>query len=238
MRVLQERLGFLNPVAELRHGLPADGTGGVAGNDRDERDDYRRRWHEHLDRFLAEAAGRVSRVTESSGWRHLVVTGEPGLVAAFAGGLTGAARERLVAAYRTVPESLLPGRIAGLVADDLRAARRARQEALVRAAVDAALGRGHAVRGLSDTLALLAEGRVRHLLIDSSAHWPGHRDERGRLWADPERPADARGLRAEPDLPERMIELAYRTGADVTLLDPEVAGPLSGADGVAALLRW
>jgi len=238
VRVLEERLGFLSPVSELRHEPPADETGGVAGNDRDERDDRRRRWQQHRDRFLATAGGRVSAVVESSGWRHLVVTGEPELVAAFAGGLTGPARHRLVTAHRTVPESLPPGRIAALVGDDLRAARRARQESLVRAAVDTALGRGLAVRGLSDTLALLAAGRVRHLLIDASAHWPGHRDDRGRLWADPERPADLPGLRIEPDLPERMIELAYRTGAEVTLLDPTIAGPLSGADGVAALLRW
>jgi len=238
VRVLDERRGFLNPVAELRHEPPADETAGAAGNDRDERDDRRRRRQEHLDRFLATAGGRVSAVTEASGWRHLVVTGEPELVAAFAEGLTGPARHRLVTAHRTVPESLPPGRIAGLVADEMRDARRARQEALVRAAVDTALGRGPAVRGLSDTLALLAEGRVRHLLIDASAHWPGHRDDRGRLWADPERPADLPGLRAEADLPERMVELAYRTGAEVTLLDPAVAGPLSDADGVAALLRW
>jgi hypothetical protein len=238
VRVLEERLGVVTPVSELRHHPPADEAGGAGGNDRDERDDRRRRWQDHVDRFLAEAAGRVSRVTDSSGWRHLLVTGEPGLVAAFAAGLTGAARERLVTAYRTVPESLPAARIAGLVAADLRAARRAWQEALVSAAVDAALGRGHAVRGLSDTLALLAEGQVRHLLIDASAHWPGHRDDRGRLWADPERPADGRALRPEPDLPERMIELAYRTGAEVTLLDPAIAGPLTEADGVAALLRW
>jgi hypothetical protein len=238
VRVLEDRLGFLTSAAELHHEAAADETGSPTGNDRDERDDRRRRWHEHLDRFLAEAGGRVSRVAESSGWRHLLVTGEPGLVGAFAEGLTGTARERLVTAYRTVPEALPPGRIAGLVTDDLRAARQARQAALVSTAVDAALGRGHAVRGLSDTLALLAEGRVRHLLIDASAHWPGHRDDRGRLWADPERPADGRGLRPEPDLPERMIELAYRTGAEVTLIHPAIAGPLSDADGVAALLRW
>jgi hypothetical protein len=238
VRVLEERLGLLSPVAEVHHEPPADEAGGWAGNDRDERDDRRRRWQDHLDRFLAEAAGRVSRAADSSGWQHLVVTGEPGLVAAFAAGLTGTARLRLVMAYRTVPESLPPARIAGLIAGDLRVARQARQEALVSAAVDAALGRGHAVRGLSDTLALLAEGRVRHLLIDASAHWPGDRDDRGRLWADPERPAEGRPLRPEPDLPERMIELAYRTGAEVTLLDPAIAGPLSEADGVAALLRW
>jgi hypothetical protein len=228
----------MTPVAELRHELPPDGTEGVGGNDRDERDDRRRRWQDHLDRFLAEAAGRVSRVTESSGWKHLVVTGEPGLVATFAGGLTGPARERLVTGNRTVPESLPPGRIAAMLAEDLRAARRARQDALVSGAVDAAFGRGLGVRGLSDTLALLAEGRVRHLLLDASAQWPGHRDAQGRLWADPERPVDGRALRPEPDLPERMIELAYRTGAEVTVLDPVIAAPLSDADGVAALLRW
>src|SRR5689334_23120285 len=72
VRVLEERLGFLTPVAERRHEPPADETAGPAGNDRDERDDRRRRWQEHLDRFLAEAGGRVSRVADSAGWRHLL----------------------------------------------------------------------------------------------------------------------------------------------------------------------
>ncbi|MCU7729495.1 hypothetical protein ODJ79_37755 [Actinoplanes sp. KI2] len=233
VRVLEARHGFLSPIAELRHESTTE-VGRTAGNDRDELDDRRRRWQDHLDRFLAGAAGRVSHAAEFSGWAHLLVTGEPGLVATFAAGLTGAARERLATAHRTVPEALPPARIAALVAGDLHAAQRTRQQALV----SAALGRGHAARGLSDTLALLAEGRVGHLLIDASAHWAGHRDDRGRLWADPERPADGGTLRPEPDLPERMIELAYRTGAQVTLLDREVAEPLSDADGVAALLRW
>jgi len=67
VRVLRERLGFMTPVAELRHELPPDGTEGVGGNDRDERDDRRRRWQDHLDRFLAEAgAGRRSRFRGTS----------------------------------------------------------------------------------------------------------------------------------------------------------------------------
>jgi hypothetical protein len=231
VRVLEECFGNVAVLAELHYEPPGDGTGSGGGSDRDERDDYRRRRHEHLGRFVGDAAAQIGRFAELSGWEHLVVAGEPALTAALAGGLPESVRKCLVVVNRTMPEALSAARIAGLLSDDLRRARRTHQEELVSAALEAA-------RGLSDTLALLNEGRVRHLLIDASVHWAGHRDVRGRLWADPERPAGAGLLRAEPDLAERMIELAYRTGARVTLLDPATAGPLSRSDGVAALLRW
>jgi hypothetical protein len=42
----------------------------------------------------------------------------------------------------------------------------------------------------------------------------------------------------EPDLGERMIELAFREGAEVTVLAPPDAAPLAEVDGVGAVLRW
>jgi hypothetical protein len=35
-----------------------------------------------------------------------------------------------------------------------------------------------------------------------------------------------------------MIELAFQSAADVTVLDPVAGGLLAEADGIGALLRW
>jgi hypothetical protein len=49
---------------------------------------------------------------------------------------------------------------------------------------------------------------------------------------------DEAALTPEPRLGDRMIELAFQSSADVTVLDPVAGGVLAEADGVGALLRW
>jgi hypothetical protein len=94
--------------------------------------------------------------------------------------------------------------------------------------------------GLSETLAALQEGRVAHLLLDADRQWTGRRSADGILVPDGEVPpgADASALVDEPHLGERMIELAFRESAQVTMLSPAAAAPLADVDGVGAILRW
>jgi peptide subunit release factor 1 (eRF1) len=118
-------------------------------------------------------------------------------------------------------------------------ARRRRRLALAETAVSTALAGGQAVLGLGDTLAALAAGRVRHLLLDAGREYEGSRAN-GMLIPKGELPPGARpaDLAVERHLDERMIERALETRARVTLLGRDAVEALSAGDGVAALLRW
>jgi hypothetical protein len=50
--------------------------------------------------------------------------------------------------------------------------------------------------------------------------------------------ADPAALAPEPHTGERMIEMAFRQSAEVTVLAPADAAPLTDLDGVGAILRW
>jgi hypothetical protein len=192
-----------------------------------------RREQDHLLRFLRAPAAHVDDMRALRGWQWIVVAGTGGHVAAVIGGLPAASRAIAVPARHVAAGSLSAARVAEMVSGDIRTLRRRMHLATVRHAVDAALGGGPGAAGPAATLAALAAGRVRHLLLDSGGCWPGWRDDDGRLHAG----APPGHGSAEPDLGERMIEVAYRTGADVTPVDYEAAGPLEAAGGVAALLR-
>jgi hypothetical protein len=244
VRLVESRLGrtveltewpYPQPVV-ARHELAGPGPAGPLPGRRSaaQTDLVHRREQEHLLRFLRAAAAHVDDMRALRGWQLIVVAGTGGHVAAVIGGLPAATRAVTVPARHVAAGSLSAARVAEMVSGDIRTVRRRMHLATVRHAVDAALGGGPGAAGPAATLAALAAGRVRHLLLDPGGSWRGWRDDDGRLHAG----APPGQGSAEPDLGERMIEVAYRTGADVTLVDCQAAGPLEAAGGVAALLRW
>jgi len=97
------------------------------------------------------------------------------------------------------------------------------------------MGTGWALNGMTATLAALARGQVRTLLVDSTAERPGFRCRAdGRLVLT----ASACGGDAQPvsDVLDEAIEEALRQGAHVDVVeDPEVRRHV---DGLACLLRF
>jgi hypothetical protein len=81
---------------------------------------------------------------------------------------------------------------------------------------------------------------VAHLLLAADRSWAGLRAPDGTLTSETDVPpgVDPDTLVPEPGLDERMIELAIRDGAEVSVLDSEAAAPLADHEGIGALLRW
>lgn len=248
VRVLELRFGQVREVAVLAYTSTAAQRRELAGppaanpaldqRSAAQRDLFDRREDEHLARFLRSAGPRVAAYAAELDWADLVVTGDPRLVAATVAGLPASAPPVLRLDHVV---GALPGpRVGAAVGEELDAVRRQRGHRLAEQARDAALAGGPATVGLGDTLGALHEGRVAHLLLDGDGRWCGSRTPDGRLVPAGEVPpgATAEGLVAERRLGERMIELAFRDGAAVTVLDPGAAEPLEANDGVAALLRW
>jgi hypothetical protein len=199
---------------------------------------YERREDDKLLRFLKSVGPRLAAHGAAREWGYLVLTGEAALVQAVRDGLppTPAAE---VLTLDTV-NSLPPPKLAAAVAPALDEARQRHHRELAEWVRASALSANTGSCGLGETLWALQEGRVAHLLLDADRQWSGTRAPDGLLAPTAEIPpgADPEAVRSEPRLGERMVELALRNGARVTMLAAAAAAPLADADGVGAVLRW
>lgn len=218
---------------------PAASVPGLAQHSAPQHDLYERREDDKLVRFLRTVGPRLADLAKRRGWEYLALTGDAALVQAVQEGLPPGLDADVVTLDHPV-NSLPPPRLAATVAPALDEARRRRHLALAERASDAAKSASAGAAGLGETLGALQEGRVAHLLLAADGQWSGSRTPDGYLTPGQEVPpgADPASLTAEPHLDERMIELAFREGGEVTVLEPEAATPLADAGGIGAILRW
>jgi hypothetical protein len=248
LRVMDLRFGRAEVVHTIRYpGSPEQRelTGPAATNpalaqrSAPQHDLYERREEDKLHRFLRGTGPGLAELAARREWTELALTGESALVQAVRDGLP----PRLVPDVVTLDHpvnSLPPAKLAALVEPALAEARRSRHRTLAERARGDALSANTGACGLGETLGALQQGRVAHLLLEAGRQWRGSRGPDGFLTPEGEVPPGlaATDLSPEPHLGERMLELAFRDSAQVTMLDPDAAAPLADADGVGAILRW
>jgi hypothetical protein len=200
---------------------------------------FERREEEKLARHLRTVGPRLAGFVAEREWSYLALTGDAPLVQAVRDGLPAQLPAEVVVLDHPV-NSLPPAKLAATVAPALDDARRRRHLALAEQARSKAMSANAGACGLSETLGALQQGRVAHLLLDADRQWPGRRTADGFLVTDGEVPpgVDTAALTTEPHLGERMIELAFRDSAQVTILPPDAGAPLADVDGIGAILRW
>ncbi|MUL43568.1 hypothetical protein FZ103_20745 [Streptomonospora sp. PA3] len=220
------------PASAAQTGTPSRAAGQV--------DRFDRRVEDHLQRYLSSLRPRITEIADEQGWESVAVTGDRRLIDVVRRGLESSPSRRDVVLLDRVAESLSAPEVAALVRPELDEARRRRCRALAEQAREAALAGGLGTTGLSDTLGAFREHRVAHLVLDGTRELRGQRAPDGRYYPHGELPPgeSPAAMAEEPDLGERMIELGFTSGAEVTLLPPEAAAVLAEEDGVAALLRW
>lgn len=247
LRVVDLRFGLAEVVDTIRHpGTaeqrelkgPAGANPALPQQSVSQHDLFARREEDKLVRSLRAAGPRLAELVRRWGWDELALTGEAPLVQAVREGLPPSLPAEVVTL--DVVSSLPPAGFAGTVSPALAAARQRRHRALAEHARDNALSANAGACGLGETLGALQQGRVAHLLLDADRQWSGSRTPDGFLTPDGEVPPglDPADLSPEPHLGERMLELAFRDGGRVTMLDPDAVAPLADADGIGALLRW
>jgi hypothetical protein len=201
---------------------------------------FEQRAEDRLLRYLHSLGGEIADHAKNHRWECIVITGEAKYVNAVVGGLPSNLAATVIALPHTVAGHA-PHKLAAAVQPAVEASRAERHLRLAERIRDAALSTSEAGScGLAPTLAALQEGRVAHLLLAADRSWTGMRAPDGTLTSETDVPpgVDPDTLVAEPGLDERMIELAIRDGAEVSILDSEAAAPLADHDGIGALLRW
>ncbi|MPZ28014.1 MAG: hypothetical protein GEV12_16795 [Micromonosporaceae bacterium] len=246
LRVVDLRFGRAEVVDTIRYeGTgeqralkgPAAGNPALSQHGAPQHDLFERREEDRLLRFLRTAGPRLAQHVTHREWGDLALTGEATLVQAVREGLPPALPAEVVTLDHPV-SSLPRPRLAATVTPALEQARQRRHRALAERARGNALSANAGACGLGETLGALQQGRVAHLLLDADRQWAGSRTPDGFLVPGGELPPGvaAADLCPEPHLGERMLELAFRDGARVTMLDPDAVAPL--ADGAGAILRW
>lgn len=175
-----------------------------------QRDLFDARLLEHQRKFLSARRRTVERHARDHGWRFLVVTGEPQLRDALFDNLAELPGCWRLRSDQTVPAAS-PSRVAELVAGDLAAARRRRDDALMQRVRE----HKNVAWGPIETRQAVLDGQADILLLRRGS--PPH---------------------GESDTAEELIAAAFDKGTTVELLHPDATEPLAEADGVAALLRW
>lgn len=200
-----------------------------------QQDLFERREEDRAIRYLRSLGPQINDHVRERGWELLAVTGEAKLSHALSEELSPGSGAEVVTLTRTVTPPT-PTRIAATVESALADSRTKRNRRLAEEARDAGLSASATTgaAGLEPTLEALQQGRVAHLLFAADGQWTGRRMPDGSLIVG----GTAAGSEPEPHLDERMIALALREGAAITVLDGDAAEPFAQTEKIGAVLRW
>ncbi len=230
----------VNGVSELTGLVSPEATRGRRfhpASDRQGAGEYRfhTRIREEKQRHLATVADAAARAWRTGGFDGVVVGGVGVDAAALVPHLSSELQGRLLGVIRLAPKQATPAGIRDAALELLAdAADAAGAEAV--GEIAGLKGSGWATDGIEPTLAALANGQVRTLVVDHDAEVPGYRfPKSGRLATSP---SGTRGDgEAEPvaDLLDDAMEEALRQRARVAV----VVGPMAGRiDRMAGVLRF
>jgi hypothetical protein len=245
-RLLEWRLGELDELDRLapetteapyeRSGPVGSSPAERAGSPKSEQRAARER--RRMLRFLDRVGGAATALAGERDWERMLVSGGERWTEPLAQAIAARLQDGLIRDARVLT-ALDRAALSETVTERLTAEHAAREQRLVRAVRDTALGRGAAALGLSDVVGALNEGRVAHLVYDPEIRYHGSIGAGGLLHAGDERPGDTAATPApEPRLTERLVERALETGARVTPVEGAARAALGEAGGIAALLRW
>jgi peptide chain release factor subunit 1 len=217
-----------------RQGRSAARGGAGAGSSAPGEHNFNQRIREEKQRHYATIAQRLFDLIRERPVRGVVLAGSGADVGAVEPHLHPYVAEALLGMARINPKTASEADVFEAVLD-LRAEMEREWERHHLAELKEGMGTRWALNGVTATLAALARGQVRTLLVDSAAERPGFRcrsDGRLALSAN----ACAGDAQPVPDVIDEAIEEALRQGAHVDVVeDPEVRRRV---DGLACLLRF
>lgn len=247
IRIIHYQLGLAEDIAHLQYvdqssqwtelKGPANSQPGFARRTAPQHDLFEARREQDLKRYLSSGHETLRRHAAEDGWEFLVIAGDPRLREAMVEHLGLEFAPTIVPVDHVMGMTHpAPAEIAELVKPVLQQARTDRDRALIHRLDETK----KSARGIDQTLAAVQEGRAEIILMADDTEWSGQRDRQGQYVAGDVVPpgSDGNGLIPEPELGERVIELALDNRTDVAVLPGDIAEEMAGANGLAAILRW
>ena len=207
------------------HGAPGNGEHG-----------YHRRREEEIARHFRSVIEHLDALNRRDPIQGLVLAGPPHRVSAFRDALPRPLAARVLGRAPLTPRVATPANVFASTLDVC-----AEHEAGVAhdavAEMLAGIGEGWAVRGVERTLAVLAEGRLRALLVAATATAPGFRcAESGRLGLAPSACRGPVAPTPVADVIDEAVEDALRQKLTLTLV--QAPGDSEAVQGLAGILRY
>jgi len=213
-------LGDWRPYGGTAGGSPARGLLKTSHEEH-----YRARVQAQRERMFETAAKEAARRMVELGWERIVLACERQIAARFRDALPAVVRERLIsdADINLVGEETAA--VADAVEPVIEESWSQRTAELIALAYERAQAGGAATIGAEETLAALAEGRVKRLILDPDLSYAAAR-------VPP-------SIGGPPELlGERAVETAVSSSAAVSVVDASASPALRDAGGMVALLRY
>jgi len=230
------RTGRFHASSESRnHRNKGDAGRGVGGSALGEHN-FNARIREEKQRHYAGVAERVFQLTRDRRVAGVVLGGTGADAAAVEPFLHPYVRDALLGTVRLNPKSVSPVAVMESVLGVARQHEREWEARHVRELAEG-IGEGWAVNGIAASLAALARGQVRTLLVDPTAERAGFRCfDAGHLVVERTECVESERASPVPDVVDDAIEEALRQGSHVDVVeDPDAR---RAVDGLAALLRF
>jgi hypothetical protein len=200
-------------------------------------DDNRQKMIADIHRQVSDISREIEEYGKTHKWQTILLIGSNRLVEVLEDSLKPEWRERIIGKLNKNYSYFTYAQIANSITDLLYDWKNRMEEKLVETVLNTASSRGRAVIGIQKTIDALEQQRVDHFVFSSDLHIEGYRDSLGNLFVDTDDlPFD--GLRKEPFIIERMMNLAFDSSARVTPVNNRAAEILKPHGGVAAILRY
>ncbi len=220
------------PAVSRRGARPHGDGRGAPGSEHG----YHRRRDEEIARHFKSVIERLVGLDRSDPVQGVVLAGPPHRVSAFRQVLPNHLADRVLGRSALSPKLATPASVFAAVLD-VRAEHEAGVAHDAVAEMLVGIGEGWAVRGVERTLAALADGRLRALLVGATANAAGFRcAESGRLVLDASGCGGPLAPTPVADLINEAVEEALRQKLRLTLV--QAPADTEAVQGLAGILRY
>jgi len=242
-RIMTWRQGLIDEKEEIKIELDTGlenepqagaGVGQLSGSSADR---FQHKVQVQINKRLGEVAAQMAKTAQEHGWQNIILVGSPKY--------TDTVQEHLPAAHQNKVVGILDknhihssiSKIEEATTELLHNWKRQREKQQVADLFEIVDSGGKAAVGVQKCIDALEQGRVDHFFFSSDLYVSGWRDTNGDLLVNLSE-EESEGLKPEPHIVERLVELSFESNAKITPLEGEASDMLKQRGGAGVILRY
>jgi peptide subunit release factor 1 (eRF1) len=242
-RILTWRQGLIDEKEEIKieietglENVPQSGRGDgqVSGSFADR---FQHKVEVQINKRLGEVAAQMAKTAQEHGWQNIILMGSPKYTDVLEESLTTALAQKVVGILDKNYINSGISKIEEATTELLHNWKRQREKQQVVELLEIADSNGKGVVGIQKSIDALEQGRADHFFFSSDLFVSGWRDTNGELLVALSE-EESEGLKVEPHIIERMVELSFESNAKITPLEGEASEMLKSRGGAGVILRY